>query len=257
MEGKLGEQFNWGMPVIIRGARVRFLTSGPGDGPKPIERPPCEYCGKPDHPFVKEWGRHISDSNRLREAMLGSPDSKVHEWYTGPWTVAAHHLIPGEALEEELWGTFCRRFGYDVDCAENGVMLPSSMEVACQLEVPVHRGPHTAGQGPEPDVNYPRAVRAKLKDVEAALMRGEFCANPGALVAEMNALSAFILSKVASFKWTITRDGRDYRAGGRGCAGASRIPRKPERECPEKRQHDVRHGATGKPLVRRGLRVGA
>ncbi|NOK05849.1 MULTISPECIES: AHH domain-containing protein [Myxococcus] len=245
------------MPVIIRGARVRFLKSGPGDGPKPRPRPPCEYCGKPEHPFASQWGQDTGDSHTLREALLGTHDSSVHEWYAGPFTVAAHHLIACEATEEASWGTYCRRFGYDVNGAEDGVMLPSRMEVACQLAVPVHRGPHAAGQGPEADMNYPNAVRAHLKDVEAALVRGEFCANPGALVEELNALSAFILEQIASFTWTITRDGRDYRSGGSGCAGAGSIRRKQERACPAKRDHGVRHGITGKSLERRKLRAGA
>ena len=53
------------MPVIIRGRRVMFLPSRPGDGPQPLKRPPCSYCGKPGHAFAPTWGSHLGSSGVL------------------------------------------------------------------------------------------------------------------------------------------------------------------------------------------------
>lgn len=89
------------MPVSIRGRRVMFLQSQPGDGPKPPKRPPCEYCGKQGHPFAARWGSHIGNSMWLSEAILEGREPETHDWYTGRWSIAAHHRgrqqHPGQA----------------------------------------------------------------------------------------------------------------------------------------------------------------
>lgn len=233
-----------------------FLQSQPGDGPKPPKRPPCEYCGKPEHPFAAEWGSHIGNSMWLSEALLEGRAPETHDWYTGRWSIAAHHLICSEAMaDDEDWARYCRDFGYDINRRENGVMLPSRMDVACELHVPVHRGHHAAGWAHDVHMAYPKAVTAKLKEVADVVESGAFCSDPSALTRELDDLSEEILAKVSRFRWTLTRDGLDYQDRGPGCAGASNIPDKPRRACPRERRHGVRH-ASGRPLERRQLAVG-
>ncbi|NMO19174.1 AHH domain-containing protein [Pyxidicoccus fallax] len=245
------------MPVIIRGRRVMFLQSGPGDGPKPPKRLPCEYCGRPKHPLAAEWGSHIGNSMWLSEAILEGQEPEKHDWYTGRWSIAAHHLICSEAMEDdEDWAKYCREFGYDINRRENGVMLPSRMDVACELHVPVHRGNHAAGWAHDVQLAYPKAVMARTDDIKTHVVRGAFCSDPSALTLELDALSEEILAKVARFRWTLSSDGLDYQEGGIGCAGTANIPEKPTRACPRRRTHALKHGATGKQLVRRALQVG-
>jgi hypothetical protein len=247
------------MPVIIRaGGRVRFEKSGPGDGPKPLKRPPCEYCGRPEHPFAAEWGWHVGSSSVLRDNILNGAEADAHPWYTGRWSIAAHHLICSEAMaDDETWAVYCRLFGYDINRRENGVLLPMVLAVACELHVPVHVGPHAGGWAFDMDVSYPEAVKALLEAVAEAIEGGSFCQDPTALTRELDSMSASILRKVAKGRWTLTTDGQDYQPGGVGCAGASSLQDKPRRACPRGRRHGARHGRTGEPLARRQLQVGA
>jgi hypothetical protein len=246
------------MPVVIRGRRVRFLQSQPGNGPRPVKKPPCEYCGKPGHPFAPKWGSHIGNSAWLGDAILRGQGAESHPWYTGRWSIAAHHLICSEAMaDDEDWARYCREFGYDINRRQNGVMLPSRMDVACELHVPLHRGNHAAGWAHDVQMAYPKAVSSKLTEVADLIESGAFCSSPGALVGELDALSASVLAKVASFTWTLTSDGLDYREGGAGCSGVLSVSDKPRRTCPRGRRHVAAHGVTRKPLVRHTLKVGA
>ncbi|QSQ28026.1 AHH domain-containing protein [Pyxidicoccus parkwayensis] len=247
------------MPVIIRaGGRIRFEKSGPRDGPKPPKRPPCEFCGRPEHSFAAEWGWHVGSSSVLRDNMLDGADADVHPWHTGRWSIAAHHLICSEAMaDDEVWAVYCRLFGYDINRKENGVILPMVLAVACELHVPVHVGPHAGGWAFDMDMAYPDAVKRKLMRVAELVEAGGFCARPDLFVEKLDTLSREILGKVSCGKWTLTTDGLDYQLGGYGCAGVSSIQDKPRRACPHGRRHGARHGRTGAPLPRRTLQVGA
>ncbi|WP_426751730.1 AHH domain-containing protein [Myxococcus sp. Y35] len=233
------------------------MESKRGDGLPLLELPPCEYCGKAWHTIAERWGSNVGSSLKLRENILAGREAKEHPWYTGRWSIAAHHLICSEAMaDDEQWAMFCRDFGYDINRPENGVMLPMVMSVACELHAPVHIGPHSGGWAFDMDLAYPNAVKRLLSGFARAVARGRFCADPAGLTAELDRLSRTILSKLVSGQWSLTTDGLDYLAGGQGCAGASSIQDKPRRACPHGRKHNSRHGDTGAPLVRRTLQVG-
>lgn len=247
------------MPVIIRAGRhVRFEQPGPKDGPKPGQRPPCDYCGKPRHDFAAKWGSHLGNSWLLREAILGGGEIEEHPWFIGGYSLAAHHLICSEAMaDDEDWARFCRQFGYDINRKENGVMLPSRLESACELHVAVHRGNHNEGWAEDLQLAYPKAVKALLEKIAEQAESGAFCTAPEGLVRKLDQVSARILDKVARFSWTLTRDGHDYQKGGQGCAGVKSIAGKPKRRCPHERRHALQQAKTGAALPRRELVVGA
>ncbi|RKH44824.1 hypothetical protein D7X12_09505 [Corallococcus sicarius] len=189
--------------------------------------------------------------------MLQGRELATHPWYTGPFSIAAHHLICLEALESEKWALFCVRFGYHPDRQQNGVFLPMKMAGACELHVAVHRGNHAEGYAFDVALAYPRAVMKKLREVEAQVERGAFCTDPDALVRKFDKISAEILEKVERFLWTLTRDGLDYAPGGKGCSGLRSIRQKPgSSPCPRERQHLHKQAVTGRPLARRPLRIG-
>ncbi len=245
------------MPVIIRGRRVMFLPSRPGDGPQPLKRPPCSYCGKPGHAFAPTWGSHLGSSGVLRDNILGKREADAHRWYTGRWSISAHHLICSEAMaDDDDWATYCHEFGYDINRRENGVILPSRMGVACELHVPVHRGNHVEGWAYDVQLAYPKAVMAELRRIRAQVAHGAYCSNPAALIQRLDELSARILVKVARFRWTLSSDGLDYQDDGVGCAGVTSITDKPRRPCPHARKHGSKHGVTGEALTRHPLSVG-
>lgn len=219
----------------------------------------CEYCGKAKHAFDTRGrvGGNQGSSAVLGRNMLEGRELATHPWYVGPFSVAAHHLICLEALDNEHWARACPLIGYHPDRKKNGVFLPMKMASACQLHVAVHRGNHAEGHAFDVHLPYPRAVMRKLRDVACRMKRGAACSDPDALVSMLDAISAEILAKVASFTWTLTRDGLDYRPGSKGCSGLKSIRQKPSStSCPHERRHQLKHAVTRMPLVERTLRIG-
>ncbi|MFP2962301.1 AHH domain-containing protein [Myxococcus sp. 1LA] len=245
------------MPAFARSAPLRTFGSEPDKGAQALDLPPCEYCGGPWHTLARRWGSHLGSSRELRDNILAGREASDHPWYTGRWSIAAHHLICSEAMaDDEQWAQLCHDFGYDINRRENGVMLPMVMTVACELHVPVHKGPHAGGCAFDMDLAYPDAVKRQLRRFAESAESGAFCAQPAALTGKLDRLSLQILEKLTSGRWTLTTDGLDYLFEGNGCAGVSSIQDKPNRACPLKRQHGHRHPETGKPLQRRQPQVG-
>jgi len=227
----------------------------------PVEEKPekCEYCGKAKH--LKPGGPdgHVGDSGTLGFNIFnGQKDRSSHRWYSESGSLAAHHIICSEAVNNEQWAKYCRDHNYDINRKQNGVMLPTMMQAACQIHLPLHVSNHNAGKG-ESGTSYPASVINKLKEIAAKLERGGYCDSPNGLTQKMDRLSVFILEKVSSFQWTITKDGADYKAGGFGCAGAVSLTGKPAVSCPDKREHGVSRTATGAeiPKFTGNLEVGA
>ncbi|QSQ28395.1 AHH domain-containing protein [Pyxidicoccus parkwayensis] len=224
---------------------------------QPEER--CEYCGKARHELDRKGrvGSNLGSSAVLGRNMLEGRELSTHAWYAGPFSLAAHHLICLEALDDPEWARYCTRFGYHPDRRGNGIFLPMKMALACQLSVPVHRGNHAEGFAYDVHLPYPKAVKKKLKEVADDIEAGKYCSNPEALVRKLDKISAEILSLVAKFTWTLTRDGLDYAPGSNGCAGLKSISDKPSvTPCPQGRRHQMKHAMTGLPLAKRVLEVG-
>lgn len=135
-------------------------------------------------------------------------------------------------------------------------MLPMVMAVACELHVPIHKGPHSGGWAFDMDLAYPGAVAQLLEGVAQAVADGLYCADVSKLTSELDQMSRTILEKLAKGQWTLTSDGLDYLPGGRGCSGVSSIVGKPSHACPQSRRHGIRHLSTNQPLARRALEVG-
>ncbi len=232
---------------VVRNADL-FLGNGRNTPPAPIMQaqvapvilPPdevekCPYCKKKKHDLTKKPGNHNGSGQALRKNIIAKLED--HVWYTGSHSLQAHHLICSEAMDDDKWPDWCADFGYNIDCKENGVMLPYLLELACQLHAPLHRGGHSAGVAE--GVSYPDKIKTDLKKIGEKIKAGKFCDNPKGLIDELNEYSEYVLSKVNSFSWTITGDGRDYKTGGNGCAGAKSIEDKPQKACPHNRLHKL------------------
>lgn len=215
------------MPVIIRGRRVRFETFDPRQKLPRWEPPPdpCPYCGKDrkTHPQLKEkgGGTSVDSSVELARNILADVSRDEHRWYAGLWSLAAHHLICGEAMDDDFWWDVCSAFAYSINHRNNGIMLPHDMALACQLGVPVHRGSHSAGHADEPDIPYPDGVKRKLDEVKDDIKAGQFCMNPAKLRKKLDKLSRELLHEVSAFRWTLTSDGEEYEWRGQAVAGSS------------------------------------
>ncbi|HYO55584.1 MAG TPA: hypothetical protein VEU50_22620, partial [Archangium sp.] len=106
------------MAVIIRGRRVRFETGGPVPELPRWEPPPdpCSYCGKDKraHPRMEGSGTSVDSSIALARNILRDQSREQHPWYTGVFSLAAHHLICGEAMDDEFWPEVCAWFAYSI-----------------------------------------------------------------------------------------------------------------------------------------------
>jgi hypothetical protein len=213
--------------------------------PKQNKQARCKYCGKPEHKFASRQGNNTGCGQKLRGSIIS--DIKLHSWYVGSGSLQAHHLICSEAMDDDNWAEWCLEFGYNINDKLNGVMLPNTMALACQLHIPLHRSNHSNGQAE--GAAYPKTVKSKLDPIANDIKSGKYCSNPDALVNELNDLSEFILKKVDQFKWTLTKDGKDYKAGGNGCAGVSSLTDKPVCACPKNRSHGLSK-IPGTPLPR-------
>ena len=206
-------------------------------GQEEEEEEKCEYCDKDKHKFSATKGDNVGKSGKLSRRIIS--DNKNHSWYVGFRSIAAHHIICSEAMDNDESRDICRNFGYDINHKNNGVMLPSKMNLACQLFSPLHRGGHSIGSGD--GLAYPDAVKSKIQPILDSAEGGDYCSNPQALVKKFDKVSTSILKKIDSFSWTITADGKDYKPGGKGCSGVNSVSKKPNRTCPVDRNHLLKH----------------
>ena len=136
----------------------------------------------------------------------------------------AHHLICSEAMDDDDWFEICCVFGYDVNCWENGVFLPSSLELACELKIPLHRGNHYATETEILGDNYVDAVEGKIDPIKEDALNGKYCEDRDELISQMNKISNEIWREVISFNWTLTFGGILFAPTSPfGCKGTSSI----------------------------------
>ena len=208
----------------------------------------CPYCDQPEHEFPRKSGSNMGSSMILANKIFKDRDKEDHPWHSGPFSLQAHHIICSEAVDSEDWAEFCQQFGYNINHKNNGVMLPHSMALACQLHAPLHRGNHSKGWADDLHLPYPDAVKKKVKEIAKSIRRGEFCDDPAGVAEELDAISEEILTSIDSFSWTISADGKDYQAGGNGCAGVTSITGKPKRLCPHERKHHLKQAESNQVI---------
>lgn len=216
----------------------------------------CEYCKEDQHVFSEKGGNNMGSGTLLIRSIFAGRDKKDHPWFTGPRSLQAHHLVCSEALANPKYAELCRKFGYDINHKSNGVMLPNSMQMACQLHVPLHRGHHASGEAGS--LAYPARIKKLVFGIIGIAVTGGYCDDSDQFVDDLNSLSEFILSKVSKFHYTLTADGRDYMFEGCGCAGVSTLKNKVKVLCPNGRNHDLKQESTGVVIlaVREPLKIG-
>ena len=240
----------------------------------------CEYklseskkCNKPlnktcplKNKNKRKDGNNTGNSGTLARNIMknvsGTTDIKNHQWYYKGSSIAAHHLIVSESVTGTKWEEYFDICGYDINHHNNGVMLPMTLESACQLKVALHKSNHNAGVAyNRGGISYVKAVKEEVRDVEIDIRKNKFCSNPKGLENDMNAISEDILQYIDGFIWTLTADGLDYGPmNNRGCANVDGIPQKKSNtsNCSDSRQHQLRHPDTNKLLTKNSpLKVGS
>lgn len=220
-----------------------------GEGSNKVsDKKKCDYCLQKgtrdelkDHwkpSFREHIGTNEGDRKKLIKSILGvkKVEKGKHPLHEGV-APQAHHLICSEAMRDNKdWEDICINYGYDINCKENGVFLPSVMKLACHLKIPLHKGGHSAGYGDDVDEgeskSYPNAVKKKLQDLKKDIdeIKQKCKEKPGEkIIKKLNDLSSEIFKYVSEFTWTITYDGFDYQKENMiGCANCSSVKEKKE-----------------------------
>ena len=197
----------------------------------------CIHCGKPKNKkcqkgkVILKKNKTVGCGTKLTKAIVknaGYGKIENHPWHftrprnNGPFSsLQAHHLIVSESMKEPDLEEMCIENSYDINCHENGVMLPFYKDLACLLSVPVHNTNHKYGvtdqkspkSNTEVYLNYPRAVKEQLQGLMDAVKDGEMCntSDPQEeFIASMNDISIKVLKKINNELWTITGAGKNY-----------------------------------------------
>ncbi len=264
--GGVADPINYSFDVKIEGKNtVRnmdlFMSNNKNTPPAPLMQAPviialtaddpeeeekCEYCDKEVHKFATKSGSNIGNGQTLRKNII--KDLSEHPWYTGDYSLQAHHVICSESMDDDDWSEYASIFGYDINHENNGIMLPYKLELACQLHAPLHRGNHD--QGIADGIPYPDRIEEELEKIANEIRSGKYCDNPKALVDKLDDFSESALKKIDKFRWTITSDGKDYQSNENGCAGVSSIKDKPDETCPD-RHHQLTKPDESTPIPRK------
>ena len=181
-----------------------------------------------DHIFYRK--RDLNTIKDLLSKFKLSVINKDKDLYLQvPDPVEGHHLITCEAVKGDDWYKLFYIYCYDINCAQNGVILPGDMLVACHFAVPLHMGNHEATAilnggvyeyGAQKNyVEYvKKEVRDLLKDNKVNECKKVTAQKIKEFHAEMLEISNFIFDKVCDFKWLISSDGMHYHKGSKvGC----------------------------------------
>lgn len=166
-------------------------------------------------------------------------NEKLHEtraeFIRVPEAVQVHHLIGiavvggTDAKFDEKWFRICFMLGYNINCAQNAVVLPSDMLVACHYKVPLHKGGHDATEMKEKQGRkhiivqecYSALVEEKVAPLKAKYLnklKDKKCADidPKTIKnfhKEMFDISQLSFKNIRKFKWFISADAEHYRPG--------------------------------------------
>ena len=155
-----------------------------------------------------------------------------------------HHLIScnvTKAIHEHWKGIITNEIGYNVNCAENLLILTNIADVACYLSVPLHEGNHDNVVGISLDeLNYYAESKISINNIKksvwnenkASRCKGyhskvfklltkvlikyfEKCTNIDDIkfIKDMNSLSSIILRKIKNGSMILSEYGEDYLPG--------------------------------------------
>lgn len=200
--------------------------------------PKCPVCGEAAHarPLVYEGNNKRGDitGNLRAENALGITDFDNYIFYRGESAPQnrgidaerippeGHHLITIEAVEDTDWEKIFKAFGYDINCAQNGVMLPGDMWVACHFGVPRHKGSHKATFGDKIIIDDETYINMTYVESITDILEKERPTIESKC--KTNDIKGFhdlmlehsqnIFNKIMNFTWTISSDGYDYPKAG-------------------------------------------
>jgi hypothetical protein len=159
-------------------------------------------------------------------------DNPDHPIYNGV-TMQAHHLLSKQGIEESGLKEDLEHLGYDIDFYKNIVLLPSTLQGACHLNVQVHRGNHgsTHSEAEDDDdqhkIGYHDKVTDLVEQLEDLIDQGKFCeVSKIDLIKSMNIRSNIVLSRIKKNRLALSTAYRNfglYNSNGKGCSNQTSI----------------------------------
>jgi len=188
---------------------------------------------KTNHIFFRKRKTSIADAIRAF-CSVKEINADIDLYLQVPDPIQGHHLITIGAVDDDgkedgEWFKLFYRYGYDINCAQNGVLLPGDMLVACHFAVPLHKGGHGATALLEGDKyqfaikkTYVTEVIRTIQSVKKNYETTECKKIPAEKIKkfhnEMLEKSNIIFDEVKEFNWLITSDGMHYKGGNNiGC----------------------------------------
>lgn len=114
----------------------------------------CPECGKPENEDCSVTRKpKKADGNNLHSNDYTAPYQEKfglgyekHPFYAKGHALHVHHVIPVSAVKDEgkqtNWRDLFNLYHYDINRPHNTVMLPASLQLACELRVQCHRSNH-------------------------------------------------------------------------------------------------------------------
>ncbi|GHT15417.1 hypothetical protein FACS189426_23000 [Bacteroidia bacterium] len=191
---------------------------------------------------LKEYDSKISPTNhkfyRQREQRITELIKEIFSLKTinansdlylkVPDPIEGHHLICCEAVKADSWKNLFYQYCYNINCPQNGVLLPGDMLVACHFNVPLHFGNHGATsillEGGEyiAQKNYVSMVEDLISSMKTKYKVKECKPLTAKQIKEFHTnmleKSNLVFDEVIGFNWLITSDGMHYKGGNNiGC----------------------------------------
>ncbi len=249
------------------------------------------------HKLIKGSGSVLAQAIKNKHYPRG--------WESHPWAdervlvngqkgLEAHHIITTFNLKGKNWVKYRKAYEYDINTWENGIMLPSSTDIACQVKTHVHRSHHQGGldfielkdaywekdtvedgselynpssEVPQDDIDkiksggyltYIKGIDKKLALIVKRAEKNYYCkpGNKALFSKHMNAQSKVVLKLLDSFLFTISTFGHDYSPVSKvGCANDSVESKSKNRDfCRCDRNHSLKNN--GSLMKYRRLEVG-
>ncbi|STQ89872.1 AHH domain-containing protein [Iodobacter fluviatilis] len=180
---------------------------------------------------------NIEKNTTYRKTIENNTKEATHPRNKGI-IMQAHHIISADAVKRSNVGALMEQYGYDINCINNLVFLPYSLEGACHLEVQLHRGNHASPAADEllspDDRPHPSAYHQSIRDFLDSQFRDfkDICEGDDSKVDDkfrekVNKISMKILKRIGNFdpSYQLTSIAKSFSPKNiEGCKCAANVP---------------------------------
>lgn len=168
-------------------------------------------------------GNPEMSSELINKMVNASLHEKRFDFMSIPDAIQVHHLITVGAVGggknfDKDWYDIFYKYGYDINCAQNAIILPGDMISACHFKVPLHKGGHDGTFIKEKEIivekSYVTAVKEHIASIKTKYTNDK-CADLTSdeiikFHEKMLKKTNHIFDMVSGLIWFISSDGPHY-----------------------------------------------